>query len=496
MENREVIVYEVGPRDGLQNEAVAIETGQKIAFVDRLTAAGLPVIEVSAFVSPKWVPQLADATEVFAGIARQPETRYAALVPNLRGLERAIAAGVTDVAIFAAASETFSRRNINQTIDESFTTYSEVARAALAAGLRVRGYLSTAFGCPFEGAVPVARVIELTERLLALGVYEVAVSDTIGVAHPGQVRAVVSDLLRSVPADRIALHFHDTRGTALANVLAALDLGVTTFDASAGGLGGCPYAPGASGNLATEDLVYMLHGLGLATEHRPPGDRRGVTDPRTGARASSTVEISRWDDAYRGLTRSSLDLKRIPRPHLPCFSPRTSSAIHAGPPVPFTLGPPVPFTPDLPCPSPRTSRALHPGPPVLFTPDLECPSLPDLCRPSELSTGAPSWLCSNARMPLSYTGLFVLQALAQGHRFGFDIMEATRLPSGTVYPILRRLEAQGLVGSAWEDDERARKANRPRRRNYQLTREGREHLRASEARYHAVARLFEKRARP
>ena len=262
---RDVIVYEVGPRDGLQNEAAAVATSQKIAFVDQLSAAGVPAIEVSAFVSPKWVPQMADAGEVFAGIARRPGTRYAALVPNLRGLERAIAAGVTDVAIFAAASETFSRRNINQTIDESFVTYAEVARAALAAGLRVRGYLSTAFGCPFEGQVAVGQVVVLTERLLALGADEVAVSDTIGVAHPGQVRAVVADLLKSVPVERLALHFHDTRGTALANVLSALDLGVTTFDASAGGLGGCPYAPGASGNLATEDLVYMLQGLGVAT---------------------------------------------------------------------------------------------------------------------------------------------------------------------------------------------------------------------------------------
>ena len=259
-------VYEVGPRDGLQNESAAISTPDKIAFVDALSTAGVPAIEVSAFVSPKWVPQMADAEAVFAGITRRSGTRYAALVPNLRGLERAIAARVTEIGIFAAASETFSQRNLNQTIDQSFQTYGEVARAAHAAGLRVRGYLSTAFGCPFEGAVPASRVIALTERLLNLGVFEVAVSDTIGVAHPGQVRALLSDLVASVPAAQIALHFHDTRGTALANVLAALDLGVATFDASAGGLGGCPYAPGATGNLATEDLLYLLHGLGLARE--------------------------------------------------------------------------------------------------------------------------------------------------------------------------------------------------------------------------------------
>jgi hydroxymethylglutaryl-CoA lyase len=261
----EVTVYEVGPRDGLQNEAAPIPTAAKIALVDGLSAAGLPAIEVSAFVSPKWVPQMADADGVFAAIARRPGTRYAALVPNLQGLDRARAAGVTDVAIFAAASETFSRRNINQSIDDSFAAYGGVARAAASAGLRVRGYLSTAFGCPFEGAVPIARVVDLTSRLIDLGVFEVAVSDTIGVAHPGQVREVLTALTRAIPRERIALHFHDTRGTALANVLAALDFGIATFDASAGGLGGCPYAPGASGNLATEDLLYLLHGLGIST---------------------------------------------------------------------------------------------------------------------------------------------------------------------------------------------------------------------------------------
>jgi hydroxymethylglutaryl-CoA lyase len=260
-----ITIYEVGPRDGLQNEAATIPTADKIAFVDRLSAAGLPAIEVSAFVNPARVPQMADADAVFAGITRRPGTRYTALVPNLRGLARAHAAGVTEVALFAAASETFSRRNINQSIEESFATYGEVAREALTAGLRIRGYLSTAFGCPFEGAVPVERVIELTERLLALGVFEVAVSDTIGVAHPGQVRTLLDALLKRVPAERVALHFHDTRGTALANVLAALDFNIATFDASAGGLGGCPYAPGATGNLATEDLLYMLNGLGLET---------------------------------------------------------------------------------------------------------------------------------------------------------------------------------------------------------------------------------------
>jgi isopropylmalate/homocitrate/citramalate synthase len=223
------------------------------------------VIEVSAFVSPRWVPQMADAGEVCAGISRRPGTRYTALVPNLAGLERARAAGLDEVAIFAAASESFSRKNINQSIDASLETYRGVCERAAALGMRVRAYLSTAFGCPFEGAVPPGRVASVASELVAMGAFEVSVSDTIGIAHPGQVPTVVEAVGGRIGLDRIALHFHDTRGTALANVLAALDLGVATFDASAGGLGGCPYAPGATGNLATEDLVYMLNGLGIRT---------------------------------------------------------------------------------------------------------------------------------------------------------------------------------------------------------------------------------------
>jgi len=260
-----ITIVEVGPRDGLQNERAAVSTADKIAFVDRLSAAMLPVIEVAAFVRPDWVPQMADAAEVFAGITRRPGTRYTALVPNIAGLERAMAAGVSEVAIFAASSETFSRRNINQSIDESFVTYAQVCERAIAGGVRIRGYLSTAFGCPFEGDVPRERVAELTERLLGLGVFEVAVSDTIGIAHPGQVPRVLDAVLRRVPSERVALHFHDTRGMALANVLTALPFGIRTFDASAGGLGGCPYAPGAAGNVATDDLVYMLNGMGIDT---------------------------------------------------------------------------------------------------------------------------------------------------------------------------------------------------------------------------------------
>jgi hydroxymethylglutaryl-CoA lyase len=262
---RRVTIVEVGPRDGLQNESALVPTPLKIAFVDALTSAGLSAIEVSAFVSPKWVPQMGDASEVFAGITRREGVRYGALVPNRAGLDRALAAGVRDIAIFAAASETFSRKNINQSIDASFVTYREVTDAAMQAGLRVRAYLSTSFGCPYEGAVAPEHVVALTERLLQLGAYEVAVSDTIGIAHPGQVSELLDRLLARVETERVALHFHDTRGTALANVLAALHHGITTFDSSAGGLGGCPYAPGAAGNLATEDLLYMLNGLGIDT---------------------------------------------------------------------------------------------------------------------------------------------------------------------------------------------------------------------------------------
>jgi hydroxymethylglutaryl-CoA lyase len=265
MTPKHVTIVEVGPRDGLQNERVVVPTADKIAFVNRLSAAHLPVIEVSAFVSPKWVPQMVDAAEVFAGITRTPGIRYTALVPNLAGLDRAIAAGVTEIAVFAASSETFSRKNINQSIDDSLANYAQVCDRALASGLRVRGYLSTAFGCPFEGSVAPDSVAELAARLHDIGVFEVAISDTIGIAHPGQVPRVLEAVLARLPADRVALHYHDTRGTALANVLASLPFGIATYDASSGGLGGCPYAPGAAGNLATDDLIYMLDGLGIET---------------------------------------------------------------------------------------------------------------------------------------------------------------------------------------------------------------------------------------
>lgn len=260
-----VTIVEVGPRDGLQNEAAPIATADKIAFVNALSAAGHAIIEVSAFVSPKWVPQMADAGEVFAGITRRPGTRYTALVPNVAGLTRALDARVDAIAVFAAASESFSRRNLNQGIAESLDGYRAVCDLARSSNLPVRAYVSTAFGCPFEGHVDPAAVARVSSALIAMGAYEVAVSDTIGIAHPGQVPLVLDAVSAHVPLDRIALHFHDTRGMALANVLTALRLGVTTFDSSAGGLGGCPYAPGATGNLATEDLLYMLDGMDIDT---------------------------------------------------------------------------------------------------------------------------------------------------------------------------------------------------------------------------------------
>ena len=288
---RQVTLVEVGPRDGLQNEAAFVPTPAKIAFVDRLADAGHTRIEVSAFVSPKWVPQMADAAQVFAGITRRPGVRYTALVPNLHGLSRAREARVDELAVFPAASETFSKRNINQTIDEAIANAKRVCHEARGAGLRVRAYLSTSFGCPFEGAVTPARVAELTARLIDLGAYEVALSDTIGIAHPRQVSDVLCEVTKRVPAGHLALHFHDTRGTALVNVYAGLEAGVSTFDASAGGLGGCPYAPGATGNLATEDLVYLLDGLGMTTGTRLEAiaEASRVIEPHVGHALPSRV---------------------------------------------------------------------------------------------------------------------------------------------------------------------------------------------------------------
>jgi hydroxymethylglutaryl-CoA lyase len=260
-----VRIVEVGPRDGLQNEKVTIATQVKIDYVTALSDAGLRVIEAGAFVSPKWVPQMADTAQVYAEIPKDPGVEYPVLVPNMRGLERAIEAGVRSIAIFTASSDTFNQRNINRTIDQSFENYAPVVGRARAEGMKVRGYVSTAFGCPYEGDVPPEKVLEVSARLLDLGCYEVSVGDTIGVGTPMQVQGVIGILLQVIPASKLAMHFHDTRGTALANTLAALEMGITTFDASSGGLGGCPYAPGASGNLATEDLVYMLDKMAIPT---------------------------------------------------------------------------------------------------------------------------------------------------------------------------------------------------------------------------------------
>jgi len=261
-----VTVVEVGPRDGLQNEAAAVPTDVKVAFVDALSATGLSVVEATAFVSPKAIPQLADGEEVFRRIVKRPGVRYPVLVPNERGLDRAEASGAREIAVFTAASETFNRRNINASIDESFARFVPVIRRARESGMRVRGYVSCGFGCPYEGSVPPAAVARVARRLLNAGCDEVSVGDTIGVGVPTQVPEVVERCVaEGLPLARLALHFHDTRGTALANVAEGLRQGVRIFDASAGGLGGCPYAPGAAGNVATEDLLYLLHGMGYET---------------------------------------------------------------------------------------------------------------------------------------------------------------------------------------------------------------------------------------
>ncbi|HLI91490.1 MAG TPA: hydroxymethylglutaryl-CoA lyase [Ktedonobacteraceae bacterium] len=262
-----VRIVEVGPRDGLQNEKVRIPTEQKIQFIQMLAEAGLPVVEATSFVSPRAIPQLSDAGAVMAGLTRRAGTQYSALVPNVKGMERALAAGVRSIAVFTAASESFTRHNINATIEESLANFQPVVALARREGIPVRGYISTVFGCPYEGRVDPQRVLHVAQALLEMGIEEISLGDTIGVATPNQVVDVL-DLLLSrgrIPLERLAVHFHDTRGTALANVLVALQMGISVIDSSAGGLGGCPYAPGAAGNLATEDLLYMLHGMGIST---------------------------------------------------------------------------------------------------------------------------------------------------------------------------------------------------------------------------------------
>jgi len=261
-----VTVVEVGPRDGLQNEATPLSVDDRVTFCDHLIAAGLPVVEVGAFVSPAWVPQMAGSGEVLRRLATRPGVRLPVLVPNRKGFDLARAAGAREIAVFTAASETFNRRNTNATIAESFDRFVEIVPEARRDGLRVRGYVSTCFGCPYEGVIPAGRAVEVATRLAEMGCDEVSIGDTIGVAVPTQVSDLVGRLREAVPVERVAVHLHDTRGTALANVLAALKEGITVVDSAAGGLGGCPYAPGASGNLATEDLVYMLDGMGIVTD--------------------------------------------------------------------------------------------------------------------------------------------------------------------------------------------------------------------------------------
>ncbi|WP_173916389.1 hydroxymethylglutaryl-CoA lyase [Halobacillus sp. Marseille-Q1614] len=260
-----VTIKEVGPRDGLQNEAVHVPTEDKVRWIDMLSEAGYQSIEFSSFVHPKWIPQLKDAKDVAGQISRKPGITYAALVPNQKGLKAAIETGVDEAAVFMSASETHNKKNINKSIEETFHVLKDVVHKAKQQGMRVRGYLSTVFGCPYDGATSVDDVIYISRRLLDMGIDELSLGDTIGVANPRQVDEVLTRLLQKIDKEKVALHFHNTQGMALANVLVSLEHGITTFDSALGGLGGCPYAKGASGNLATDDLVHMLHGMGIET---------------------------------------------------------------------------------------------------------------------------------------------------------------------------------------------------------------------------------------
>jgi len=275
---KKVRVVEVGPRDGLQNEAGEVPTAIKVELIERLADAGLPAVEATAFVSPKWVPQMADHTEVLERVRRKPGVSYPVLTPNLKGFEAARAAGATEVAVFGAASEAFSKKNINCSIAESLERFRPIVLEAGKHRIKVRGYVSCVLGCPYEGEVAPARVAEVAGALYDMGCYEISLGDTIGVGTPGKARAMIEACARRVPLERLAGHYHDTYGQALANIYASLEAGVTTFDASVAGLGGCPYAAGASGNVATEDVVYMLHGLGI----------------ETGVDLRRLVEIGRW----------------------------------------------------------------------------------------------------------------------------------------------------------------------------------------------------------
>lgn len=279
-----VTIVEVGPRDGLQNEAEIVPAATKVAFIERLAEVGLPVVEATSFVSPRWVPQLADAAEVLGSLSRRDGVRYPVLVPNERGLDRALEHDLDEVAVFASASEGFSRANLGRTIDESLEMFAPVVRRSVEAGLRVRGYVSCVAGCPFDGDVPVEDVARVTTALLELGCAEISLGDTIGVGTPGRIQDLVTTLDTEVGVDRLAVHCHDTYGQGLANTLAAFEAGVTIADSSAGGLGGCPYAPGATGNLATEDLVYALHGAGV----------------HTGVDLDALIDVSAWMQTQLG----------------------------------------------------------------------------------------------------------------------------------------------------------------------------------------------------
>jgi hydroxymethylglutaryl-CoA lyase len=282
-----VRIVEMGPRDGLQNEKQEVPTAVKLELIERLGEAGLSAIEATAFVSPKWIPQMADHTEVLERIRRKPGVSYPVLTPNLKGYEAARAAGATEVAVFGAASEAFSKKNINCSIAESLERFRPVAEKALNEEIKVRGYISCVVGCPYEGEVAPAKVAEVAAALLDMGCYEISLGDTIGVGTPGKTQAMIEACLKRVPAAQLAGHYHDTYGQALANIYASMELGVATFDASVAGLGGCPYAKGASGNVATEDVVYMLHGLGI----------------ETGVDLDKLVDTGNWISAY--LKRSS-----------------------------------------------------------------------------------------------------------------------------------------------------------------------------------------------
>ncbi|PLT32469.1 hydroxymethylglutaryl-CoA lyase [Bacillus sp. V5-8f] len=260
-----VTIKEVGPRDGLQNEKEIIPSAEKIKWIDDLSQTGLPYIEITSFVNPRWIPQLCDASEVAKGIKRYPGVKYGALVPNMRGLASALESNIDEVSVFMSASETHNQKNINKSIDQTFPVFQETINGAIAAGKSVRGYVSTVFGCPYEGKVPIEQVFKVCDKLFEMGIGELSLGDTIGVANPRQVEEVLDLALKRYDTKRITMHFHNTRGMALANVLTSLEYGITSFDSSLGGLGGCPYAPGASGNVATDDLVHMLEEMGIST---------------------------------------------------------------------------------------------------------------------------------------------------------------------------------------------------------------------------------------